>query len=236
MAEETKERILDAAERLFADSGFSATSLRDITGEAGVNLASVNYHFGSKEALLSAILDRRFRPINDRRLAVLDALETAAGEGGPAVEEIVAALVGPPFESLAELEHCGAKFLKLVGQIHSRASEEIRVTFLRQFDRVLARFTAAFQRALPDLDPDEVATRVAFVVGAMAHAMTWGGQIPFASRAARPAGDSARLLESLTRFAAAGMAAPRRDPIADPIPAPAPAHVPAPAAAAGGSP
>ena len=57
MAIDTKARILDAAERLFADNGYSATSLRDITNEAGVNLAAVNYHFGSKEALLSAVLE-----------------------------------------------------------------------------------------------------------------------------------------------------------------------------------
>ena len=75
MAGETRERILDVAERLFADSGFASTSLRDITAEAGVNLAAVNYHFGSKEALLGAILERRIRP--DERPA-----DRASRQGG----------------------------------------------------------------------------------------------------------------------------------------------------------
>ena len=75
MAIDTKERILDVAEHLFADSGFTATSLRDITSAAGVNLASVNYHFGSKEGLLSAVLHRRIGPLNERRLARLDEIE-----------------------------------------------------------------------------------------------------------------------------------------------------------------
>ena len=205
MAAETKERILDAAERLFADSGFAATSLRDITGEADVNLASVNYHFGSKEALLSAILERRFRPINDQRIALLDQLESRAGERGPALEDIVAAFVGPPFHSWVEAGSGGPKFLKLIGQIHSQANEEIRAAFARQFDRVLTRFTAAFERALPDLDPEEVTTRVLFIVGAMAHALTWGEQV--AARAPRARCCSDQLLDSLVSFAAAGMAA-----------------------------
>ena len=81
MAIDTKERILDVAERLFADRGFPATPLRDITSEAGVNVASVNYHFGSKEALLAAVLERRLHPVNARRLELLDAIESAAGNG-----------------------------------------------------------------------------------------------------------------------------------------------------------
>ena len=75
----TKDRLLDAAERLFADKGYSATSLRDITQKAEVNLAAVNYHFGSKEALLSAALERRFDPVNRKRLELLDAAEAEAG-------------------------------------------------------------------------------------------------------------------------------------------------------------
>ncbi len=215
MAADTKARILDAAERLFADSGFASTSLRDITGEADVNVASVNYHFGSKEALLSAILERRFRPINDQRIALLDDLQARAGEQGPALEDIVAAFVGPPFHSWAEAGSGGPKFLKFIGQIHSQADEEIRAAFARQFDGVLTRFTAAFERALPNLDAGEVTTRVLFIIGAMAHAMTWGEQI--VARAPRGFCHSEQLLDSLIAFAAAGMAADR-------IPA---VHVPA---------
>ena len=104
MAAETKERILDVAERLFADFGFPVTSLRDITHEAGVNLAAVNYHFGSKQALLAAVLERRVRPINDRRLALLDELEKAAGSTSPELEDILRAFLGPPFYKQAEVE------------------------------------------------------------------------------------------------------------------------------------
>ncbi len=95
MAIETKERILDVAERLFADFGYKATSLRDITSEAGVNLASVNYHFGSKDALLTALLDRRFEPVNRRRLELLDGLEASAN-GAVDLPALVRAFLSPP--------------------------------------------------------------------------------------------------------------------------------------------
>ena len=101
MAADTKEQILDVAERLFADRGFPATPLRDITSEAGVNLASVNYHFGSKEALLAAVLERRLRPVNARRLELLDAIESAAGNGAPNAEEVIRAFSLPAVSEAA---------------------------------------------------------------------------------------------------------------------------------------
>lgn len=207
MAGETRERILDVAERLFADSGFASTSLRDITAEAGVNLAAVNYHFGSKESLLVAILERRIRPVNDRRLALLDELESRTADGGPTLEQIVAAFVGPPFQSAIIEGTRRRELLKLAGQLHSQANPEVRRLFIQQFDEVRIRFTASFQRALPDIDPEEVARRALYIVGAMSFMMSWGdesGHVP--SQAPE------RLLQSLIDFASAGMAAPETAP------------------------
>ena len=99
MAADTKERILDTAERLFADHGFPATSLRDITQEAGVNLAAVNYHFGGKEGLLIEVLERKIAPVNRSRLAQLETLETAAGSDPVPTEHLVRAFVTPLCES-----------------------------------------------------------------------------------------------------------------------------------------
>lgn len=203
---DTKERILDVSERLFADSGFAKTSLRDITSEAGVNLAAVNYHFGSKEALLEAILERRFRPINDKRIVMLDELEAAASSKGPDLEDILTALLEPPFHAWAEAEDRGQKLLKLVGQIHGETNEEIRAAFVGQFDQIFERFNAALGKALPTLEPAEVTRRMHLVVGAMAHTMIWGEEIM--PRAPHGPHDANQLLDSLIQFAAAGMAAP----------------------------
>ena len=89
----TTERILDTAEELFAEQGFS-TSLRNITADAGVNLAAVNYHFGSKEALIQAVFTRRLGPLNAERLRLLDAIE-AHGWNDGALESILEAFIGP---------------------------------------------------------------------------------------------------------------------------------------------
>ena len=202
MGAETRERVLDVAERLFADSGFVSTSLRDITNEAGVNLAAVNYHFGSKEALLVAILERRIRPVNNQRIALLDDLESRSANGGPTLEEIVTAFVSPPFQSAIGDDARRREILKLVGQLHSLANPDARKLFIRQFDEVRVRFTTSFQRALPGIDPEEVGRRVMYIVGAMTYIMSWGEQSGHA-----PSQAPDLLLHSLISFATAGMAA-----------------------------
>ena len=211
MAIETKERILDAAERLFADFGYKATSLRDITGEAGVNLASVNYHFGSKDALLTALLERRFEPVNRRRLELLDQLEGSA-DGKVDVQEIVRAFLSPPFElHWGEAEE-RRTFLRLVGRIHSETND-VRAVFVTLFEPIMSRFTTAFQKALPHLGADEVAWRTHFLVGSMAHTMIWCDSLVSHDNDTR-CPDPSEMLESLIQFGAAGVATPSGQPVA----------------------
>src|SRR5215831_11647334 len=97
----TKERILNAAERLFSRHGVEATSLRAITAEAGVNLAAVNYHFQSKDALVQAVIASRMAPINERRLALLDACESVALPHPPPISGILEAFLLPVLEAPA---------------------------------------------------------------------------------------------------------------------------------------
>ena len=202
---DTRERILDVAERLFGERGFPATPLRDITAEAGVNIASVNYHFGSKEGLLAEVLERRLKPINTRRLELLDAVEARAGNGPPELEAVIRAFLSPPFHSQRVWAANGQGFLRLVGRIHSETNEDFRATFVKQFDEVFKRFTAALRRALPNLDDAELSWRMLFMVGSMAFTMSWGPTlVASGSGAARAPED---VLESLVLYAAAGMAA-----------------------------
>ena len=206
MAIDTRDRILDVAERMFGERGFPATSLRDITTEAGVNVASVNYHFGSKEALLAKVLDRRFEPINTRRLELLDAVEARAGGEPPELEAVIRAFLSPPFHSQRAWGEKGRSFLRLVGRIHSETNEEFRATFMEQFEAVFQRFTTALRRALPDLDEADLSWRMLFMVGSMAFTMSWGPAL--VSRGPDMAREPEDLLESLVLYAAAGMAAP----------------------------
>ena len=205
MALDTRDRILDVAERMFGERGFPATSLRDITAEAGVNVASVNYHFGSKGALLAEVLERRLKPINEQRLALLDAAEAAAGDRPPALEAIIRAFLSPPFRSQRVWGRNGQDFLRLAGRIHSETNEEFRATFMKQFDVVLQRFTLALRRALPELDEADLSLRMLFLVGSMAFAMSWRPALAAGGDAA--ARDPEDVLESLVLYAAAGMAA-----------------------------
>src|SRR6266853_3840828 len=109
---DTKTRILDSAEKLFGLNGFEATSLRDITAEADVNLAAVNYHFQSKDSLIDAVIARRIEPINKRRLEMLD----AAGPN-PSLEQILTAFITPVLD--LDLE----PLIPLMGRVFSNPSE-----------------------------------------------------------------------------------------------------------------
>src|SRR5438874_13218778 len=84
---DTRSRILDVAEELFGEQGLDRVSIRDITRTARVNLAAINYHFGSKEELIAAVFERRVVPVNEARLAALDRVEKSAGKRVPRSEE-----------------------------------------------------------------------------------------------------------------------------------------------------
>jgi AcrR family transcriptional regulator len=205
---DTKDRIMDVAERLFAERGYAATSLRDITGEADANLASVNYHFQSKEGLLAAILERFVGPVNRQRLDFLDALEARANKSAPDLEKLLRAFLAPAFTRWRQRGTQGARFTQLAGRMHAETDEQLRTIFLSQFEEVARRFGRAFRRALPHLDEKEVQLRTHFVVGSMAHTLLWSNNMPGPPFGRRRTVPPDEVLESLLRFAAAGLRAP----------------------------
>jgi AcrR family transcriptional regulator len=198
----TKTRIMDAAEKLFAENSFHATSLRDITKAAHVNLAAVNYHFGSKEDLLDAILTRRIAPVNAERLAMLSKTETLTGGKAPDVRATLRAYLLPPFRKAAAFGNRHTGFLRLLGRMHAETHSDLRNRFLQHFTPVIERFSEAFTRALPELSVDEVQSRMQFVIGAMAHTLLWGEHF------AHPHPHDESQFEHLIDFCEAGMRAP----------------------------
>ncbi len=201
----TKDRILDAAEQLFADRGFANTSLRRITTEAGANIASVNYYFQSKEALIHAVFSRRLVPINRARLEILDRLE-ARGEP-PSVEDVLRAFVEPVLRAPETFEGM-TKFGRLVGRMYSDPSDTFARIFREEFAEVRVRFMAAFQRAMPELPAEEMYWRLHFVIAAVAHTLAGLHQIRTISGGACDISDNAAILERLVAFLAAGFRAP----------------------------
>lgn len=209
MATGTKDTILDAAEELFAHGGFANTSLRSITAKARANLASVNYHFGSKDALIEAVLARRLVPMNAERLARLDVLEGEYAAAGVPLEALIRAFVGPALELSRDSEKGGGSFIRLLGRSYTEPLAGLQERVRSMYDPVIGRFKAAFARALPDLPGEELYWRLHFMVGTLAYctAGTDMMRLIAASRMSDPP-DAHVLLERLTSYLAAGLQAP----------------------------
>jgi len=203
---DTKERILDAAEKLLADFGFDGTSMRAVTSEAGVNLAAANYHFGSKEALLTAVLARRFDPINRQRMALLNALEAGASE--PTIDDLLRAFYEPAFREIGALGETGIRFVQLAGRMHSAANARVRTLFLNLFRDVIGRFVPAFHRVLPGFSDGDLHWKLHFMVGAMAHVLAFSPHDNCAAILGAGGFDPDEALEALLAFCSAGMRAP----------------------------
>jgi AcrR family transcriptional regulator len=198
---ETQAKILDTAERLFGEQGYAATSLRHIIAEAGVNLAAIHYHFGSKEELLDQLIMRRAGPVNEERLALLDRFEAEAGGAPVPVEKLLRAFLEPPILRLAKRPDL-AKFM---GRMYGEGL--MPVIAEKHFHHIVTRFLAALGRALPRLTPLELELRVQFMLGAMAHTLCFPLAQSTISGAAIPA-DGDQLLRELIAFLSGGLRAP----------------------------
>lgn len=168
---DTRERILDVAERLFMVHGYEGTSMRQITGEAEVNLAAVNYHFGSKESLMREVFRRRLDWLNEERMRVLDELERQSGGQALKPSAILDAFFGTLLRMAANPEHGGMTFLRLLGRTLTEPSEFIRNFLAHEYQTVLDRFKEALFRALPDVPRAEIVWRFHFMLGATSYAI-----------------------------------------------------------------
>jgi AcrR family transcriptional regulator len=204
---DTKEQILDAAERLFADRGFDATSLRTITSEADVNLAAVHYHYGSKEALIEAVLCRRLEGLNHERLERLEACERAAGEAPPPLECLIQAFVEPPLRLSRDPARGGERFMRLMGSAYWLPGDYLFRLFRTRFGEFVARFTTGLSRILPELSREEIHWSLHFMIGTMAHTMATAQKLEQMSDGVVHASDTDAIIQRLVTFNAAGMRA-----------------------------
>lgn len=195
----TKDRILGAAEELFAQYGFAGTSLRQVTSRADVNIAAVNYHFGSKENLVNEVFRRRMDEMSERRLALLrEAMARQPGE----LEPILAAFVEPAL-ALAQDRHGGGAFIRVIARAYAEKNDGLRKFLSDRYGHVLREFAKAIAVCVPGLSKEELYWRLDFLAGALTYAMADFGLIK------RPAGvgeaaHRQRAAQELIRFAAAG--------------------------------
>jgi AcrR family transcriptional regulator len=205
----TKERILDAAETLFMEQGFEGASLRALTSAARVNLAAVNYHFGSKEDLFEAVLRRRLDPMNTERIELLSQFERDAAPDPVSCERILSALFVPALRLARDPERGGANFLRLLGRAYADPSPFVRRFLSQQYAQMITRFKAAFGRALPDLSPRELSWRLHFMMGALSYTLAATDALKMIEALApgEPTNDEL-LLRRLAPFLLGGLTAP----------------------------
>lgn len=197
----TRERILGVAETLFARHGFAGASLRQVTAAAKVNLAAVNYHFGSKESLIEEVFRRRLDELNRHRLAAL--AKAQAGEAS--LEDVLDAFIRPALEQSMDAGG-GAAFVRVLARAYAEHDERLRKFLSDNYGHVLRDFATAFARLLPHLEKEELYWRLDIVAGALTYAMADFGMIK--RRAAISEASHRELAAAhLIRFAAAGLRA-----------------------------
>lgn len=160
----TKARLLEAAEALFVEHGYEAMSLRQITLLAAANIAAVNYHFGSKEALVRELLTQRLDRLNRERERLLAACEQAGGERAPDLHTVLGVLFVP---ALRLARAGGPASMRLLGRVYSDPSPFVRDFLHEHYRSVFDGFFAAFERALPHLPRHELGVRLQFSLKAL---------------------------------------------------------------------
>jgi AcrR family transcriptional regulator len=204
---ETRQRIVEAAEKLFAMRGIEGVSTRDITQAAGVNLAAINYHFGTKAALAAEVFKHCIEPLNARRLQLLDEVEKKAGNKAPKLEAVLEAMIRPAVERGFDHEPDSETFLRLTGRCLSEPNAEIDQLVRAHFDKLIRRSDAAFLRALPGLEPEELFWRMKFTFGALHYSLLTCGKQKHLPAKMRKTLDAEGLIQRLVTFTAAGLRA-----------------------------
>ena len=198
----TKDRILGAAEELFAQHGFAGTSLRQVTSQADVNIAAVNYHFGSKENLVNEVFRRR---MDEMTAARLTQLECALRDHPGKLSAMLAAFVEPAL-AMAQEGHSGGAFVRVIARAYAEKNDNLRKFLSDHYGHVLREFAKAIASCVPGLSKQELYWRLDFLAGALTYAMADFGLIK------RPAGvdeaeHRAHAARELIRFAEAGFLA-----------------------------
>jgi len=203
----TKNKILDAAEHLFADKGFNGTSLREITSLAEVNLAAVNYHFGSKKELIKAVMSRYMNEVSPRLEAAL--ITICQQEKQPSLIEVFSAFIEPLLSLNVFKENGTSNFLQLLGRGYTDSQGFLRWFLTTQYPGVISNFVAAVQKAYPELTAEDIFWRLHFTMGTVVFTMSsTDALIDIAESDFEKKMDIAGVIRKVIPFVAAGVAAP----------------------------
>jgi len=201
----TRLSILDAAERCFAAGGFDGVSLRTITEVADVDLALVNYHFGSKDNLLREVIARRARIVHEDRVRALEVARHEAGTRSPSIEAIVTAFLEPLLRRLI----AGDPGWRHYGNLASQLDVLPKFTALTGdvLDPTALHFINALRLALPKVPSQSIYWGYMFLIGSMVQVMSATGRIERLSRGLCRSDDIEGALRELVPFLSAGLRA-----------------------------
>ncbi|ALO34352.1 TetR family transcriptional regulator [Colwellia sp. MT41] len=203
----TKNKILDAADVLFADKGFNGTSLREITSQANVNLAAVNYHFGSKKELIKAVMSRYMDELSPQLESALALICQA--ERKPSLQEVFYAFIEPLLKLNEFKENGTSTFLQLLGRGYTDSQGFLRWFLTTQYPDVFTNFTKAVKKAYPELSTEEMFWRLHFTMGTIVFTMSSSeALIDIAQNDFNNQLDIAGVIERVIPYVAAGVAAP----------------------------
>ncbi|WP_159948772.1 TetR/AcrR family transcriptional regulator [Rhizobium sp. 18065] len=209
--DDPRERIITAAKEVFIEQGFDLATVREITLRADVNVAAINYYFGSKEDLISEVLNLMMEPYTHARITALEKCEAGALPGTAPLEDVVNALVRPMVQFSRDA--AGARPLtRLILQIRSRPRESTTRFFIKRVDPAVFRFIDAFERALPELHRRDIFWRYNFSIGAIMQVLI--DSDPASYRLKKLSGDlcdtdnDEQIINQLSAFVCAGFRAP----------------------------
>lgn len=202
-ATDTKEQLLNVAEKMFAERGFAGTSLRGVVNDAGANLAAVHYHFGSKEALFKAVVARIAKPVVAQQLEQLAQLEAKATT--PAVEDILRAFLGPPLACITENNELRLTRAQFMGRCRTEP-EPLQALAVHEFEASHINFLNALQRSLPDQSRAQLGWKLDLVISILIRVMIQAGKPQSLLQGSQPAEVEATL-EKLIHFIAPGLQA-----------------------------
>lgn len=208
----TKTKILDAAETLFADKGFNGTSLREITSLADVNLAAVNYHYGSKKELIKAVMSRYMNELAPKLEASLSVV--CRQEQSPTLIEVFSAFIEPLLSLNVFRENGTSNFLQLLGRGYTDSQGFLRWFLTTQYPGVITNFVSAVQRAYPELTAEDIFWRLHFTMGTVVFTMSSSDALmDIAQNDFSQKLDIGDVIRKLIPFVSAGVGAPLNSPL-----------------------
>jgi AcrR family transcriptional regulator len=200
----TRDQILRAAERLFAERGFRAMTLREVTKDARVNLAAVNYHFGSKINLMRAVIEKRFQPINTERLERLDAYIAEHCPDPVPLEQIISALFRPLFDHAKTQRGPDRVFMQMIGRAVTEPADFMRDMHKEFFAELCSRFIGELKRSCPELSDDALQYRMFLAVSTMIGAIAEQSRLESMTDGKLKSDDLDRICNELIQFVVYG--------------------------------